>query len=331
MSDTFRWGIIGAGRIARKFAADLNTIKNARLTAIASRDQDRAQAFADEFKAPFAYGSYEALLDCPELDAVYIATRHPGHAAASIMCLERGIPVLCEKPFAMNAGEVQQMIDAARKTDTFLMEAIWTRFLPTTRQALQWIKEGRIGEVQSVKADFGFKAERNLAGRLYNKALGGGSLLDIGIYPTFLALLLLGKPEEILANAVIGTTGVDEEMAAIFKYSDGKMAQIHSTIRADTKTEAFIYGSEGVIHIHSRWHEPSSMSLLLPNERPEDFFFEYPCIGYAYEAEEVMACLAAGKKESDALPLSFSMDLIRLLDEMRAKIGLDYAADTEHQ
>jgi predicted dehydrogenase len=243
------------------------------------------------------------------------------------MCLKKGIPVLCEKPFAMNAREVQMMIDTAREHDTFLMEAIWTRFLPTTRQALQWIEEGKIGEVQSVKADFGFKAERNLAGRLYNKELGGGSLLDIGIYPVFLALLLLGKPQEILAKGVIGPTGIDEEMAAIFSYEGGKIAQLHSTIRADTKTEAFIYGSEGVIHIHSRWHEPSSMSLLLPGERPQDFFFDYPCIGYAYEAEEVMACLAAGKKESDDLPLSFSTDLISLLDEMREKIGLQYEAD----
>lgn len=324
MSETFRWGIIGAGRIARKFASDLGTIKNARLTAIASRDLERARTFAGEFDAPYAYGTYEELLDCPELDAVYVATRHPGHAEASIMCLERGIPVLCEKPFAMNTGEVEQMIAAARKSDTFLMEAIWTRFLPTTRQALIWIEEGKIGEVQSVKADFGFKAERNLSGRLYNKALGGGSLLDIGIYPTFLALLLLGKPKDILAHGVIGSTGIDEEMAAIFTYEGGKMAQIHSTIRADTKTEAFIYGSEGVIHIHSRWHEPTSMSLLLPGERPEDRFFDYPCIGYAYEAEEVMACVTTGKKESETLPLSFSLDLIGLLDEMREKIGLIY-------
>lgn len=327
MVNTFRWGIIGAGRIARKFAADLKTLKHTRLTAVASRDQERAQTFADEFKASFAFGTYEEILDCPEVDAIYVATRHPGHAAATIMCLERGIPVLCEKPFAMNTGEVQQMISAARQSDTFLMEAIWTRFLPTTRKALQWIEEGRIGEVQSVKADFGFKAERNLEGRLYNKELGGGSLLDIGIYPTFLALLLLGKPKDILAHGVLGSTGIDEEMAAIFKYEGGKIAQLHSTIRADTKTEAFIYGSEGVIHIHSRWHEPTSMSLLLPGERPEDVFFDYPCIGYAYEAEEVMECLAAGKKESDSLPLSFSLDLIQLLDEMREKIGLTYRAD----
>ncbi|PHN06410.1 Gfo/Idh/MocA family protein [Flavilitoribacter nigricans] len=328
MSETFNWGIIGAGRIARKFASDLKTIKNARLSAVASRDQGRAQTFADEYSAPYAYGTYEEILDCPELDAVYIATRHPGHAAASILCLDKGIPVLCEKPFAMNTGEVEQMIAAARRSNTFLMEAIWTRFLPTTRQALKWIAEGKIGEVQSVKADFGFKAERNLEGRLYNKELGGGSLLDIGIYPTFLSLLLLGKPQEILAHGVIGPTGIDEEMAAIFTYEGGKMAQIHSTIRADTKTEAFIYGSEGVIHIHSRWHEPTSMSLLLPGERPQDVFFDYPCIGYAYEAEEVMSCLAEGKKESEALPLSFSLDLIQLLDSMREKIGLTYRADS---
>lgn len=327
MPKTFNWGIIGAGRIARKFANDLKTIKNTQLHAIASRSQERAQTFADEFEAPFAYGSYEELLDCPGLNAIYVATRHTGHAAASLLCLEKGIPVLCEKPFAMNTREVQQMIDMARRTDTFLMEAIWTRFLPTTLKALEWIAEGRIGEVDSVKADFGFRAEKNLEGRLFNKLLGGGSLLDIGIYPVFLSLLILGKPKEIIAHGVIGDTGVDEEMAAILKYDQGKMALLHSNIRADTKTEAFIYGSKGVIHIHSRWHEPTSMSLLLPGERPEDFSFDYSCIGYAYEAEEVMACLSAGKKESDALPLSFSLELIQLLDAIRQKIGLQYNSD----
>lgn len=326
MADTFKWGIIGAGRIAGKFASDLKTLRFAGLHAVASRSQERAQAFADEFGATHAFGTYEEILESG-VEAIYVATRHPAHAEVSMMCLEKGIPVLCEKPFAMNRREVEDMIAAARRTDTFLMEAIWTRFIPTTLKTLELIQSGKIGEVVSVKADFGFKAKRDLSGRLYNKELGGGSLLDIGIYPAFLSLLLLGYPKEILAHGVIGETGVDEEMAAILTYDAGKMAQLHSTIRADSKTEALIYGTEGVIHIHSRWHEPTSMSLLMPGERPQDFFFEYPCIGYAYEAEEVMTCLAAGKKESDALPLSFSLDLITLLDSIREKIGLSYRMD----
>lgn len=327
MADTFNWGIIGPGKIARKFASDLQTIKNARVHAVASRSMQRARTFADEYQADYVYDSYEGMLTCPDLHAVYVATRHPEHAAASLLCLERGIPVLCEKPFAMNAGQVQEMVDAARRTDTFLMEAIWTRFIPTTLKSLQLIEEGIIGEVLSMKADFGFRAEKNLEGRLYNRVLGGGSLLDIGIYPAFLSMLLFGPPQDIQAHGVIGPTGVDEEMAAILHYDGGRMAQLHSTIRADTKTEAFIYGSKGVIHIHSRWHEPTSMSLLLPGERPKDFFFDYPCIGYAYEAEEVMACVRAGKKESELLPLSFSQGLIDLLDAIRHQIGLTYDAD----
>ncbi|MCB0631091.1 MAG: Gfo/Idh/MocA family oxidoreductase [Lewinella sp.] len=326
MSDSFKWGIIGAGRIAGKFASDLQTLRWAQLHAVASRSSERAKTFDEEYGAAHAFGSYEEIF-YSGVEAVYVATRHPDHAAATILCLENGIPVLCEKPFAMNAGEVQQMIDTAKRNNTFLMEAIWTRFIPTTLKALELIEAGKIGEVISVKADFGFKAKKDLSGRLYNKELGGGSLLDIGIYPAFLSLLLLGKPTKILAHAAIGETDVDEEMAAILTYDNGKMAQIHSTIRADSKTEAFIYGTEGVIHIHSRWHEPTSMSLLLPEERPQDFFFDYPCIGYAYEAEEVMTCLAAGKKESEALPLSFSLDLITLLDDIRKEIGLTYTAD----
>jgi len=188
----YNWGIIGMGRIAHKFAQDLQLLPNARLWAVASQDTTRAAAFAGQYKAPHHYGSYEAILSCPELDVVYIATPHVTHCSNTLMCLEAGIPVLCEKPLAMNAAEAESMVQTARQRQVFLMEAMWTRFLPATLQMLKWIEEGRIGEVISVKADFGFRAPFDPQSRIYNKALGGGALLDIGIYPAFFEPVAIG-------------------------------------------------------------------------------------------------------------------------------------------
>ncbi len=321
----YNWGIIGLGKIAHKFAQDLAKGKNMRLHAVASRSLDKAQAFADQYGAGYAYGSYEELVNCPDLDVVYIATPHTLHCENTLFCLEAGIPVLCEKPFAMNRQQVEKMISKAQEKNTFLMEAFWTRFMPTTVKALELIEQGEIGEVLAVKADFGFRPVFNPTGRLFDPQLGGGSLLDIGIYPVFLALLLLGKPQEIQAMANIGNTGVDVDCGILFKYLGGRMAHLHSTILADTKTEAFIYGEKGTIHIHTQWHAPSWFTLIKEGERPQNFNFDYFSNGYHYEAEEVVRCLVAGKKESDLLPLSFSMDLIELLDAIREKAGIQYA------
>ncbi|MCB0572122.1 MAG: Gfo/Idh/MocA family oxidoreductase [Phaeodactylibacter sp.] len=329
MTKTFNWGIIGPGRIAHKFAQDIGHTEHARLHAVASRSEDRARSFAGQYGASYAFGSYEEILGCPDLDAVYIASPHTGHYEHTLMCLRAGLPVLCEKPFALNANQVREMIATAREHDTFLMEALWTRFLPTTLKALELIGNGAIGQVLAVKADFGFRAPFDPQGRLYNPQLGGGSLLDIGIYPVFLALLVLGYPDTIKALAHIGTTGVDEECGMLFRYSDGRMAHLHSTIRARTKTEAFIYGEEGAIHLHTRWHEPTSMSLVSNEGRPLDFHFDWKTNGYSYEAQEVMRCLSSGLKESPAMPLRFSLSLIALLDAIRAEIGLVYPEESE--
>ncbi len=318
----YNWGIIGLGRIAHKFAKDLQLLPNARLWAVASQDAGRAADFAQQYQAPHHYGSYEGLLSCPELDVVYIATPHVTHCANTLLCLEAGIPVLCEKPFAMNAAEADLMIKTARERRVFLMEAMWTRFLPTTRQMLQWIEEGRIGEVMSVKADFGFNAPFDPEGRIYNKALGGGALLDIGVYPAFLSLLLLGYPTAIKSMIYMGDTGVDLEVGALLSYPGNRMAHLHTTVRARTKTEAFVYGSKGTIHLHTRWHEPTSMSLLEEHKRPEEVHFDWKGFGYHYEAAEAMRCLGEGLLESPLLPLSFSRQLMQLLDDIRAGAGL---------
>ena len=327
MTKKYNWGVIGPGRIAHKFAEDLDLLPQAHLHAVASRSEERAREFALQYGATHYYGSYDEIAHCPDLDVVYIATPHTGHCEATLMCLEAGIPVLCEKPFAMNSREVGRMASLAREKGVFLMEAIWTRFLPTIEKTLELIEAGEIGRVKSVKADFGFKAKFDPAGRLHNPELGGGALLDIGIYPVFLALLILGKPDQSRALAHLGVTGVDEEVGILFHYHSGQMAHLHASVQTNTKTEAFIYGDEGVIQIETRWHGPSSLSLWRFGERPRNFSFDYRGHGYEYEAEEVMRCLEMGKTESDRLPLSFSEDLIALLDDLRLQIGLRYAAD----
>ena len=320
----YNWGIIGLGKIAHKFAQDLAKGSNMRLHAVASRSKEKANAFAEQYGASHAFGSYEEMVDCPDLDIVYIATPHIYHCRNTLLCLEAGIPVLCEKPFAMNAPEAEQMITTAMQKEVFLMEAFWTRFLPSFREVKSLIHKGEIGRVLSIKADFGFKASFDPSGRLFNQALGGGSLLDIGIYPVFLALNIMGKPDHIKAMANIGSTGVDEDCGILFQYEDGRMAHLHSTIIADTKTEAFIYGEKGTIHIHSRWHGPSWFSLIKDGERPQNFHFDYFSNGYHYEAEEVVKCLSEGEKESSMLNLQFSRLLMETLDRIRKEAGIHY-------
>lgn len=324
MPKTFNWGIIGPGKIARKFVGDLAQIPDAKLHAVASRSEERARSFASEFSVPNYFGSYEAILNCPDIDAIYIATPHVGHMEYSIQCLNAGIPVLCEKPLAINSAQVAKMIEAAKANDTFLMEALWSRFLPSIKHSLELIEQGTIGNVKGIKADFGFQAAFNPDSRLFDNRLGGGSLLDIGIYPVLLSLLILGKPKKIQAAGHIGTTNIDEECAMIFTYENDAIAQLHSTIRYRTKTEAFISGDLGVIHLPTRWHEAKKMSLLIEGKRPKDIHFDYPEKGYRFEIEEVMKCVRSGKKESSILPLSFSKDLMELLDVVRKEIGLKY-------
>lgn len=315
---TFRWGVIGLGKMAHQFVSDLKMLPNARLTAVAASDAGRAQAFAQQYGAPFAYGSYEGILNCPEpLDVVYIATPHVSHAALTMMCLRNGLPVLCEKPWAMNIAEAEDMVATARAQGVFLMEALWTRFLPTTAKVLDLIQSGAIGEVLGLKADFGFPLKTPPPERLIRPELGGGALLDIGIYPAFLSLLLMGYPADIKVSTRYGTTGVDVDTAALLTYPNGALAQLHATLLARTKTEAFIYGSEATLHWHGRWHEPSGFSILREGRRPENFFFDYPSKGYHYEAEAVQQCLAQGLLECPELPLAFSLELSRLLAALR--------------
>ncbi|MBL7783498.1 MAG: Gfo/Idh/MocA family oxidoreductase [Saprospiraceae bacterium] len=327
--DTIRWGIIGPGKIARKFADDLRLVPGAQVHAVASTSLERAQAFASEYGAPHAFGRYEDIVHCPGLDIVYVATPHVLHTENALLCLENGIPVLCEKPFAMNSAEARRMVAAARRNRVFLMEALWSRFIPAVDKAMQLMEEGAIGTVHTVKSDFGFMLPFDQHSRIYDKALGGGSLLDIGIYPALLSLFVFGKPdaEDVLAAATFTRTEVDESCAFTFRYPNNKLAIGHSTVAATTPVEAWLYGTEGTIYLHPRWHHSQKLTVSKYEGRQEikhDIDLPYEGWGYSFEAAHVMQCLREQRLESDLIPLDFTLDLVETLDVIREKIGLAY-------
>ena len=320
---TIRWGIIGLGNIANKFATDLLTVDGAELYTVASRSQEKADAFALKFKANKAYGSYESFVKDPNIDAVYIATPHALHKENTLLCLEHGIPVLCEKPFAMNAEEVEEMISKAKEKKVLLMEALWTYFLPNYQFVLETLKNNAFGKVLKLEADFGFYREFNDDARLFKKSLGGGSLLDIGIYPIFAALSTLGIPEEIKASATYFHNGADSSCNMEFDYGNNVKAFLRSTLLEKTPTEAVFHCEKGIIKINDGFFSPSTVSLI-SNGKTEIKDFNYKTIGYNYETIHFNELIRAGKTESDIMTFEFSRKLISLLDNIRNHINLHY-------
>ncbi|RRB15640.1 gfo/Idh/MocA family oxidoreductase [Larkinella knui] len=322
-----RWGVLGLGRIAHKFVQDLQTVPNVELLAVASTSQQRADEFAARYGAKYAYGSYEALITCEGLDVVYIATTHNHHFENTMLCLNAGVAVLCEKPFAMNADQVRQMVETARSKQVFLMEALWTRFMPSIQKALELAENQSIGRVTGLRADFGFIAPVVPEKRMYNKSLGGGSLMDIGIYPLFLSYVFLGKPQTVKATAVFGSTGVDEQCGMVLTYAENQLAVLNSTVVSKTETDAVVYGETGNLYLPGRFHEGDSVVHKPGEDEPQTFTFARTTWGYDYEAEHVSDCLRQNKTESPLWSLDDSLNLIGLLDAVRAEAGIVYDED----
>jgi predicted dehydrogenase len=318
-----RWGIIGPGRIAHRFAQDLSTIPDADLQAVASRDKTRAEAFALQYGATTTYYNYEALADDPRVDAVYIATPHVYHQKHSVLCLNRNKAVLCEKPFAMNLGEVQEMIETARSNRTLLMEALWTFFLPHYRKVLDLLNEGTIGNIHSLVADFGFRPEWDPGSRVFSKELGGGSLLDIGIYPIFLALTTLGMPDVLKASATFFDNGTDSSCTMQFGYLNGAKATLNCSFLEQTPTAAVFTGEKGSLTIHPKFHAPTSFTIEKYG-RTNTFDFDVKTNGYSYEIIHFNRLLRQGRTESDIMTYKSSEQLITLLDAVREQVGLIY-------
>ncbi len=318
-----KWGIIGCGKIAHKFAEDICSLTNATLFAVASRDLNKAQAFGNTYEAQICYGNYEELAKDSNIDIIYIATPHVFHYENTLMCLKNKKAVLCEKPFAMSTDQVLEMIAVAKQNQVFLMEALWTYFLPHYQYVLGLLESKELGKIKNLKADFGFATSFDPEGRLFNKKLGGGSVLDVGIYPLFAALTILGYPEDIKGKATFGKTGVDETCTMQLLYKNGVTASLFSAITQKTNTEAIITLENGTIIINSRFHEPSSVTLL-KDGKAELLEFEVNTNGYNFEAIHAQKMLLQNRTESTIMTFEKSIQLIQLLDAVRKEIGLDY-------
>lgn len=323
MARPIRWGILGPGSIAKKFATGLQSVDDAEFQAVGSRSMDRAKQFAEEFDAARAHGSYEDLAADTDVDAIYIATPHPMHSDHAILCLRAGKAVLCEKPFTVNASQARDVIAAAREAGVFCMEAMWTRFLPPIVKLRELLAEQAIGELRLVMADFGFRGPADASSRLMNPDLAGGGLLDVGVYPISLACMALGKPEQIASLAHIGNTGIDEQAGAVLRFDGGAMAMVTSAVRTTTPHEAVFCGTEGQIRLAAGWWHGSEMTLRA-GDREETFPAEIVGNGYNYQVEEVHRCLAEGRTESETLPLEESLMIMETLDTIRAQWPLTY-------
>ncbi|WP_406264318.1 Gfo/Idh/MocA family oxidoreductase [Actinacidiphila glaucinigra] len=324
-----RWGILATGGIAASFAEDLRELKDdAEIVAVGSRRLDSARAFADRFGIPRAYGSWTELADDEGVDVVYVATPHSAHRVAAGLCLRAGRSVLCEKPFTVNAVEARELADLARTHGRFLMEAMWTYCNPVVRRLTELVADGAIGEVRSVHADFGLAGPFDPGHRLLDPALGGGALLDLGVYPVSFAHLLLGEPDEVQAWAHLTEDGVDDNTGMLLGYDSGAMAVLSCSLTADTAQTAVVTGSAGRIEVPAGFFHPDRFVLRREGREPEEFGAPDDGLrGLQHEAAEVMRCLRAGERESPLVPLEGSLAVMRTLDTVRDRIGVRYPGE----
>jgi predicted dehydrogenase len=326
MKDKIKWGIIGLGNIAHKFANDLVLVEDAELAAVASRDADKSKEFAEIYQCNKAYSSYDEIINDNEIDILYIATPHSSHAVLTIKALQNNKHVLCEKPIALNYDDALQMINASKNNNKFFMEAFWTRFNPSFREAFSIIKKGEIGEVKYINADFAFYADNldGIGNRKTDMNLGGGSLLDIGVYPLFLCYMVLGIPIEILAKSNFHQTGADLQTSMILQYENAQ-AILHSSFVSTSNLKATINGTKGRINLNTLWHEAQSYTLTL-NNKEEEFSLPTKGKGFTYEIEECHHCIKENRIESKLWSHQNSLDLIKIVDQVRNQIGLEYAS-----
>jgi len=326
MSDTVRWGILGTGRIAKAFANALKDTPGAVLAGVGSRTQDSAQAFTNEFGGT-AYGSYEALARAGDIDLIYIGTPHPMHVENVRMALEAGKGVLCEKAFTVNRREAEALVALARAKNLFLMEAMWTRYLPGLAEVRRVVESGEIGKVSQVIADLGFTSPAGPEHRLFNPALGGGALLDIGIYPLSIAVALLGPVETVVAQADIGATGVDEQTSFVLKHRGGGLSSCSCSLRAHLPNELTIAGARGHVRMNTKFHHAQTITVTPADGAARTVPTPYLGNGYVHEAIEAQRCWQAGLIESPGMTHEDTLALMGVMDEIRRQIGVSYAAD----
>ncbi len=319
----FGWGFIGAGAIANRFMAGLMQVPDAYLAAVSSRTYERAERFAGKYNAK-VYKSTEELIADEDADIVYVATPHTVHRENTLMAIEMGKPVLCEKPMAPNAKMVTEMVQAARKKRVYLMEAMWTRFFPAMKKVREWLDEGRIGKVQFVTADFGYYEEEDPSKIIFDPNTAGGSLLDVGIYPIAFAFMVFGKkPNRITGLADMASTGVDAAMGCTLGFEGGGLALLYSAMNAETPQVAEIIGQKGRIVIPQFW-SPREAHLYIGGELIESFKGDHEGEGYQFEIAAVQEDIRNGRLENELMPLHESIAIAEVMDELRSQWGLVY-------
>lgn len=322
-NNKIKWGIIGLGNIANQFADDLLLLEEAEIVAVASRNKDKAAEFAKKYNCHKGYDSYEALFADTNVDIVYIATPHDSHAELSIKAMQSGKHVLCEKPMSLSYPDAIRMIETSIKHNTFFMEAFWTRFLPSVKEVLEKVNKGIIGDIKDVKADFAFYADEKQGGRLFNKNQGGGALFDIGVYPLFLSYIMLGIPKEIIAKSIYNANGIDLQTAMVLQYESAQ-AILHASIVSESDMKATLSGTEGTIVLNAPWFVADGYSLFKDNQ---ETVFSLPNLGkgYTYEAMECHKCIRNNQIESQLWSHQNSLDLSRIVEEIKNQIGLSFS------
>ncbi|MEV7086794.1 Gfo/Idh/MocA family oxidoreductase [Streptomyces sp. NPDC093085] len=331
-----RWGVLATGGIAERFTRDAGGLPDAEIVAVASRSEEPAKEFAGRFGIPRAYGDWAGLVADPEVDIVYVATPHSAHRAAAGLALTAGKPVLCEKAFTLNTREAGELVALARERDVFLMEAMWTYCNPVVRHLAELVRDGAIGEVRTVQADFGIRGDNGpfpAGHRLRNPALGGGAVLDLGVYPVAFAHLLLGEPDRVQADALLSPEGVDLNTGMLLGWDSGATALLSCSITARTPAAATVTGTAGRIDVPPGFFHAESFVLHRDGAEPEEFragtgpLAHAASHGLQYEAAEAMRCLRAGERESPLVPLAGTLAVMRTLDAVRERIGVRYPAD----
>jgi predicted dehydrogenase len=322
-----RWGVVGPGRIAEKVVEDFAVVDGARPLAVASRSLDRARAFADRHGLERAHGSYADILADPDVDVLYVATPHPQHHVLALAALRAGKALLVEKAFTATTAGAAEVVDVARETGVFVMEAMWTRFLPAVVALRDLVADGAIGEVRSVQADLGVAKEYDPADRLFDLALGGGALLDLGVYVVSFAQMLLGTPERVVAAGSLFPSGADAEASLLLDYGDGRAATLTTSLRNALPGQARVFGTTGWIDVLPRFHHPETIVLHRVGTDPETITRSPLGAGYAHELIEVTECVRAGRAESSVMPLADTLAVQTLLGEAAEQIGVRHAED----
>lgn len=323
-----RWGVIGTGGIATAFTADLRLLPDAEVVAVGSRSQATADAFGDRLDVARRHPSYQALVQDPDVDVVYVSTPHPGHFPAAMLAIEAGKAVLCEKPFTLNASEAGALVAASRRRGVFLMEAMWTRFLPHVVRVRELLADGALGEIRSVQADHGQWFRHDPEHRLLSPELGGGALLDLGIYPVSFASMVLGPPSNVVAVSAPASTGVDAQTSMLLDHPGGRHAVLTTTLEARSPNRAAIVGTLARVEVDPTWYAPTTFSLVrVDGTVLERYDVAHKGGGLRHQAAEVARCLGDGLLESPVMPLDESVSIMATLDEVRRQIGLVYPSE----